>query len=148
MPGRSVRRDTRPGVDQTLNLLDGLEKLSSRTQGQTASGIRLAIPQVASPKDRVEWHVRQKLEDPAHVEFQVRGSQTQIGRVQAQLDSFARHQGLSEEDGKGMQGRIERAHGPGYSRTLTLKIPVDRISDFARTLDYSNIMAFKHPERS
>ena len=126
-------------VDQTLNLLDGLEKLTSKTVGTSKNGVRLEIPQVTA---RTEWHVQQKPGEPPQVEFQFRGSRSQVDKVQAQLQVFSHTQPSSAPR---LNCTEQQAHGQGYSRTLTLTVPSDQIQRFAEMLDYKNIMAFKHP---
>ena len=118
--------------DATLNALDGLEKLTSKTTATTKSGIELQYPQVNSPSDRKEWNVTQ---DPATGDllFVSSGKSSSVARMQTDIQNFPLNT---------VQGHTVQITPPG---TLTLRIPMAQIAALAADLDPAQIIAHKHP---
>ena len=122
--------------DQTLNLLDGLEKLSSATVGTAQGrkdGVRLDIPQLKSPGDRKPWDVRQNGEQ---IEFTFAGQASDAKKILATLDSYAAAPGHPAPPpyviDRSVAGRI------------TLRVPGAQIVQAQAAFDYRHIMQFKH----
>ncbi len=80
----NVRRDA------SLNLLDGLEKLTSPTIAVTKNGIKLAYLQIADPSKRKEWHIHQEGDLPYNIVFSYSGAPGEIRKVHAGLCEFCR----------------------------------------------------------
>lgn len=126
------KRDYR---DQTLNLLDGLEKLTSQTVG-TANGeddgIALAMPKV---KARSAWDVK---EDKKNIIFTME-TKGEAGDAKAERIAddvrisllFLNHQSQS------YMGHTDR-------HKVVLRVPKDQILQVQSALSYEKIMNFKH----
>lgn len=123
---KTTRRDT------ALNLLDCLEKLTSKTIGKTAGGIALAYPQVETPSDRREWSVRQNPDNS--LEFSFTGSKSAAKQVQKRFEAY--------RTGEAAFAPASRLSGDGKSVSFT--VPLDRLSDIAQAFDYSALMRYKH----
>jgi hypothetical protein len=120
--------------DQTLNLLDGLEKLTSTTVGRAGGkkdGVRLNIPQVLKPADRKAWDVQQ---NGNYIVFSFQGKPAEARKMLETLRDFCRQTGVQslpdfETDGAG---------------AITLSVPRDQILQAQSALGYSQIMQYKH----
>lgn len=120
--------------DQTLNLLDGLEKLTSTTVGRAdgnKDGVRLNIPQLLKPADRKAWDVQQ---NGSNIVFSFQGKPAEARKMLETIRDFCRQTGAQslpefETDGAG---------------AITLSVPRDQILQAQSALGYSQIMQYKH----
>lgn len=120
--------------DQTLNLLDGLEKLTSKTVGTAngvANGIRLHIPQIKNPGDRKAWDVQQS-EDKNTISFTFTGTPREVEKTKKILEEFR----ASNDDGASVLNSDRRQ--------LTFSIPSEKIKQVQAAFNYERIMYHKH----
>jgi hypothetical protein len=115
--------------DDTLNVLDVLEKLTSKTTDKTESGIALDFLQVRSPADRKEWHVRQ---DPVsnNITFSFKGTKREAAVMTDQVEAFV------ERLGGGF--RVSRSGG-----TLSVEIRPDKLSALTSLMNYATVKQAK-----
>ncbi|MFY3974792.1 hypothetical protein ACOTHX_01310 [Achromobacter xylosoxidans] len=116
--------------DATLNALDGLEKLTSKTTATTKSGIDLEYPQVKSPSDRKEWNVTQ---DPATGDLLFVSAGKSVTQMRTAVQNFLPNT---------VQGHTLQV---GPQNTLTLRIPVAQVLALEAALAPAQIIAHKHP---
>lgn len=120
--------------DQTLNLLDGLEKLTSTTVGRAdgkKDGVRLNIPQVRKPADRKAWDVRQNGDN---IVFSFHGKPAEARKMLETLRDFCRQTSVQSLPDFATDG----------AGAITLSVPRDQILQAQSALDYSRIMQYKH----
>lgn len=120
--------------DQTLNLLDGLEKLTSTTVGTAQgkkNGLRLTIPQIQKPEHRKAWDVRQNDE---HIEFTFDGKAAEAQKILKTLEDYG-----SQLANPPAPYTIQSSKGQ-----ITLSVPREKILLAQSALSYSQIMQYKH----
>lgn len=120
--------------DQTLNLLDGLEKLTSTTVGTAngkKDGIRLAIPQVRKPEDRKAWDIHQNGDN---VVFTFNGKPAEARKMLETLNDFSRK----------TTGQSLPAFTTDGAGAISLSVPKSQILQAQSALSYSRIMQYKH----
>lgn len=120
--------------DQTLNLLDGLEKLTSTTVGTAKGkkdGIRLNIPHVQKPEDRKAWDVHQNGDN---VVFTFNGEPAEARKMFETLNDF-------RDKTTGQPLPAFTTDGAG---AITLSVPKSQILQAQSALSYSQIMQYKH----
>lgn len=120
--------------DQTLNLLDGLEKLTSATVGRAdgkKDGVRLNIPQVRKPADRKAWDVRQNGDN---IVFSFHGKPAEARKMLETLRDFCRQTSVQSLPDFATDG----------AGAITLSVPRDQILQAQSAVDYSRIMQYKH----
>ena len=121
--------------DQTLNLLDGLEKLTSTTVGTAQgkeNGVRLEIPQILKPEHRKAWDVRQNGE---HIEFTFDGKAAEAQKILKTLEDYG-----NKLVNPPAPYTIQNSKGQ-----ITLSVPREQILQAQSALSYSQIMHYKHP---
>jgi len=129
--------DKKTARDQTLNMLDGLEKLTSTTVGTANgknNGIRLEIPQVQKPEHRKAWNVRQSGND---IQFTFQGKSSEAEKILQTLKDFN-----------------EKRHAPSQAYSfrrgpedfITVTVKTADIAQAQEALSYENIMKYKHSD--
>lgn len=120
--------------DATLNLLDGLEKLTSTTVGTAKGekdGVRLAIPQILKPADRKVWDVRQ---NGSNIEFTFNGKPAEVEKMLKTLNDF-------NESKKPLPSPSVTRNGAGG---IIVNVPCKHMLQTQAVLSYDSIRNFKH----
>lgn len=120
--------------DISLNMLDGLEKLTSPTIAKTGSGIRLQHPQISDPDKRKEWHISQ---DPANNKllFTCSGSKSDVAKMNKALQSYL--------GGHAAQFGAALDISPNGNE-VTLRVPANMAAQLGALFSPTAILSYKH----
>lgn len=129
--------DKNSACDNTYDLLDGLEKLTSKTVGTAngeKNGVRLDIPQLREPKDRKVWDVAQG-KGETQIKFTFKGSLQENKEILKTLQQY------------------KQAHAATTAYTIddsqadsvTILVEGENIAQAQEALSYGKIMDYKHP---
>lgn len=128
------------GIDHTnlrdisLNLLDGLEKLTSPTTAKTDGGIPLRHPQITDPSKRKEWHIRQEA-GTNDLLFTCSGSKSDVAKMNKALQSYLGPL-------MGQEGTALTTSPNG--KEVSLRVPVGMVPHIGAMLTSTAILHHKH----